>query len=99
MSTDDFTCADVRAICDAFNATLHAQPLRRGEAVFVVPGDAPRRLLQNELAAELRADGLGTLARKVERSPVPRGHALIVSVGVEVRLFVLPMTDLHGADA
>lgn len=99
MSDDEFTPARLRAAVDRFNATLRDQPLRRGECLLVVAGDEPRRMLQHELADELRAAGMSPLARSVERTPIPREHVLCLCIGSSVSLFVAPMSDLDADPA
>lgn len=88
--SDHFSAADVAAIAACVD--LDALPLRRGETVFAVPGEPPRRMRQHELADELRDAGLSSLARRVACMLVPRDHVLLVVAGVDVGLRVLPVT-------
>ena len=98
MSDDDFTPARLHEAVRAFNASLLTQPLRRGECLLLVAGDEGRRMLQHEAADELRAAGMSSLARQVERTPVPREHVLCLCVGVTVSIFTAPMSDLGAAE-
>jgi len=94
---DDFTPRRLHAAIDQFNASLLTLPLRRGECILFVAGDHPRRMLQAELADELRAAGMSVLARRVERAGIAAGHVLCACVGLNVRVFVAELTDMPGS--
>lgn len=89
LSPHGFSEAQIDALSREFNASLLDLPLRRGEAVFIIPGESPRRSLQHELAAELRTAGLSSLARRIERALVAVGHVLVVAAGADVRVFLI----------
>lgn len=93
--SDEFTERELHDALDGFHESLASLPLRRAECLFGVSGGAFRRCVQHDLVDELRADGLHRLARRVEKHPVPVGHALVVAVGVEPRLLLMPV-DVEG---
>jgi len=84
---DDFTHREIARLADL----IELDPPAPGIALVLEPGESPRRMTHAELSTWLRASGLSPLARRVERSLVPTGHTLVLSIGDEVRLQVLPL--------
>ena len=61
--------------------------------VYCSPEDV-RVLRADALADELARDGVGRLARRIRHTLVPMGHVLVVAVGDDIGLAVVPLEKL-----
>lgn len=94
IETNGFAGGAAERLADWLILEATREPFERGEAILVDAEGEPERLSRASLVGRMRAGGMASLARRLERTVVPTGHTLALVLGQTVEVKTMRTDNL-----